>query len=468
MIKTGCGAMFGWIIALSVSLGFGAELFKDDFSDCSQTNLKWVSSSDSLVRNCSGGVYTITNKDTRYAGLVYHTFNTKPSVYTVTVKIVSRSGDTCSAGLWADLNISNVSGYALQLNRVPWIQLTKYAGGSGSPMFTVTSGGVLAGSNEILLSRKGDSLVVYCNKQFVQVSVDNTSHAAGDLALIIPAGGSAVFDDIVVTDTFTPPPRPRTCFRDEFNGTVLSFDWQDYGDKDTKGLAGGNLRIGTMATGASAYPYVALSVPDTFVFRMYVSHHSGNKTGMYGLFLAGEPVGGSGSIPMALFGITGDRKCDAFIAGDSIKPFASSAIKGAAYISGTDTTYYWDTIEVIKKSNQDYRIMANGMLLDSLASAKVNFAISSAGIFADQGIDIWVDFFFIGKDTSDCPVLITSPKTRQYTYVRFMPKESRYLVDPLGRVIRIKDYYGGAHGRTLVPGYYIAPNGKNGIVLKKK
>jgi hypothetical protein len=269
------------------------------------------------------------------------------------------------------------------------------------------------------------------------------------------------YDNILVTD------QPLTgqkdsCFADDF-GAAVKKGWLDWGDKDIVQQANGKLSVSTFTAGAISYPYVNVAMGDTFVSRTIVSNISGRKSAMYGFFIFGDPGTGT-AIPMALFTITGDRKFDAFSMGDTIKQALSTVIHGAPY----QTTYYWDTIDVVKQRNNMYIMIVNGENLDTLAASKVKFTPAGAGVFCDESLHVDFDYFLIGKSWTPCPVTNLLKNSRIAQRIKFAPYSSEYLFDPLGRMVRMKALTNRVYARQTVPGFYIMPSGKSGIVVKNK
>ena len=454
-----------WIVpligCLLWSLASGVIIFSDDFSDPGTTNLNWISPFTTLTRECANGVYTINNPSSD-AAYVTTTLSPKPSTFTASTKL-TRSSDSITAGILVCFNTSTGAGYLMQLNPEQGIQLTKYSGTNISIIFNDRSAAVVSGTNgtnEIKISKKSDSITLFCNGTFITALRDASPVAAGDAGLLIPAKRSAIFDDFVITDEWISPPQPSACFRDEFS--VMTTTWLDYGQNHQKEVSEGYFKLTTTAPNAYADPYVKVEQfgVDTFVAVSAFSHRSGDSSSMYGIFFCGAPVkqGSSSVVPMVYFCINASRQCDAYI--DIIQPVGSTRIRGAAF----QGTYYTDTIKVVKKRNQDYRMYVNGYLLDSLAASKVTFSIIGAGINVENRLVVWSDFFQFGPGEI-CPIVVPSRLAKSFSPVRFTPYRSNYLFDPMGRIIRTRNSAGQGK-RTLVPGLYIMPGGKNGIVLK--
>jgi hypothetical protein len=447
------GAMaFG---CLAWSQAIGGVLFSDDFSNANQTNLNWITPYTTLTRTCANGVYTLSNASSD-AAFVTASLTSKPVVLTVTGKM-TRSAEDISAGILFCFNATNITGYLIHLNPVQGIQLSKYVNGNQSTLYNDRSAAVVQGTNELTISRKNDSISIFCNGSFITILRDANPVAGGDVGLLVPGKKNVVFDDIVVTDEWTPVPAPAACFRDDF---LLSNNlWLDYGNGDSKQVAEGVLKLTTTANNSYSDYYVRVDhyKLDTFVVSAAFSHRSGDKTNMYGIFFCGAVV--QQVVPMVYFCINGLRQYDAYA--DTIRPITNSAIRGAAF----EGTYYTDTIMVVKKRNAPYRMYVNGQLLDSLPASRVSFSIVGAGINVDNGMVVWSDYFQYGSGEI-CPVMTPAKVRKGLSYAGFAPYRSDFLFDPMGRIIRTKNGIGVRGTMILVPGCYIMPSGKKGIVLK--
>ena len=109
----------------------------------------------------------------------------------------------------------------------------------------------------------------------------------------------------------------------------------------------------------------------------------------------------------------------------------------------------------------------NGHKLDSLATALVTFPLIGTGIFCGGGQNIFADYFFFGPDSNSTAVVNIPPLVRALRYAGFSPMTSRYLFNPLGRIVGRKDASGRLNGKVLAPGFYITDEKKSGIIINK-
>jgi hypothetical protein len=448
--------------------------FTDNFSNPAQTSLKWGKwyASDALQSAvCSGGVYTITNQHTDATpGLIYHYFANKTSTYTASC-VVTRGSTAIAAGMWLCLSpFPTFSGYAVQLNSgtdcVGYLTVTKYVSGSPTHMFEAEYH-LQTLSDTIMVSEQGSAFTVFCNGVFLGRFTDNSPSAPGDFALLVPPNSTAAFDNVSFTDQFTSGSFP-SAFIDNFNNGTIEKQWifrrcSNITEHDTV--------LDIRAPGSSdtgTFIEIPMAI-DTFYSRLIVSHRSGDSNAFYGFYLRGPDAGNT--YPSALFGISGLRACGAYMStGGTVKYAPPGYIYGKGFVNGPgDTTFFQDTIVVTKTGgSNNYLMYINGHCLDTLTTTEINFSITGAGIFSGGGQNIFVDYFFVGPDLSASPVVNRYVTLRGAPRgIAFSPLTSRYLFDPLGRKVGMRDAAGRMNVKALAPGYFITNEGKNGIIIKK-
>lgn len=456
---------------LLVSLAFGQYPFSDDFSNATQTNLNWLAAG-SVNRLCVGGVYTLTNTDTVYAALVYHTFTTKTPTFTASC-VITRDSAAVAAGMWVCLSVTGApSGYAVQLYPSSsgdpaggYITIRKYA--------TVGSGQLLGTeyhfqnlSDTLMVSKQGSTLFVFCNGVFIDSVTDKTNPlASGDFGLMVPPKSRAIVDNVLFTNQFTPGSFP-TRFIDSFDNSSMGKYWIE---RPSQYLAEDTVLKMTVPPSAGAFCDVRMTL-DTLAARLVVSWRSGDSIPFYGLYLYGPPDTLAGTFPMAHFGIDGYRGGKAFIRTASVSPNLN--IRGKAIWTGSDSVFFKDTIDVFRTTGSNYYLMnVNGYRIDSLAVDSVAFPIWGAGIFcwgsAAGGQTVFVDYFRVGPDSNATPVVYVDRGVRTLRSIRFSPLTSKYLFDPLGRKIATRGADGRLTGKVLSPGFYIMKEGKAGVIVKK-
>jgi hypothetical protein len=440
-------------IVLVMGAVFGEE-FSDDFS-AGTSNTHWVKSSDSVSIQFVNGGCSLTNKDATYTGFALHTLTSKPSTFTLSGKITLASGTEQAAGFVCCLASSGMAtGYYVSIVRNEGISVNKMGtSGTSSNLVNKSSAYLTNGTNELKISKKESTFNVFCNGKFVATFTDS-DQPSGNIALLVSPKTTAVFDDIVLTETFEEGSLP-TCFGDNFDDGDL-IGWTHFGSENVVVQnVDGAMRIAT-ATGQNIYQLIDLPL-ENFVLRTVVSHRGGSTVNMYGLFLCGA---GESTIPIAGFGIDGGKNYAVFTAGQNIQLIQSSKVKGAAYVSGTDTTFYYDTLEVIKRTgSQEYLFVINTDTLSRFTG--VNFAITGAGIFCLDSIIITADNFVVAEGTNAiCPIKNVIRK-RTGTCSPVISEVNEGEFDILGRITSRS--MTTTQNRRQAPGMYLVR--KNGTAM---
>jgi hypothetical protein len=444
----------GVVALLSASTAFAA--FSDNFNDPASSNSNWMASTEKVTRTFENGAMTVTNTDTSYANMMYHTFSAadKRELFTLSAKITLKPGAR-SAGFLCCLSIgSKVTGYNVSFGPDGAVSVDKVGSSAATTQLVLQrSAYLVAGTNELKISRKEGKFNLFCNGHFTATFTD-TEFKSGDLGLLVDAKSAAVFDDVVMTDVFTEGAAP-TCFADDFNdGNLLG--WSNFGSEAAViKVADGALRI-TTAGNQDVYEEVAIGLSQ-FVMKAVVSLHRGGIGKTYGLFIRGTAPE---SIPLAGFVVTGGRMYGAFISGKSYQLQSSSKVKGAPFVLAPgDTTFYKDTLQVIKRQGTpEYLFVVNNDTLSRLAG--VDFAVTGVGIFCSDSLDVVFDDFIAAEGTTGaCPVLPS-------TFSRIHPAKPG--VGIAGADMRVFDLSGrlmpgnrmAANTAAKTPGLYIRSNGK--------
>lgn len=450
------------------SFAQGTVLLSDIFSSCAETSLNWaLSHPDSMVATCGNGEYSIQNKQKGAAGLVIHAFQLKPATITASVKI-SRTGDSVAAGFFICMRTApSFAGYSVQLYADQSLQVYKFDSTGSREIYFNTSSYIVPGaaSNVVKVSKTGNRFYLFCNDHFIDSITDAANPLAnGDFALLVPRTSTVKFDDILITD-LAATISSQNCFKDGFSDNS-TYPWGDFKQNSvTQEVPGQYLSISTMADGAYDYHYTDIKL-DTFVSKTIVSYRKGKTSSLYGFFFKGKQI--DSAVPMAFFAFNAKKQYDAYIDTINLPAIGSTFIKGPPYIDGADTTYFWDTLQVVKTSNSRYyKMFVNNVLLDSLSDAKANFAINGVGVFCDDSLVVYIDS--ISVESGICsPVVNVSRNLKLLRKANFNPSAGEYLIDPLGRKLRVLNYNGSVNRSSLAPGFYISNTRKSGVVVRKK
>jgi hypothetical protein len=463
---------------------YGQEYpFSDEFSIPAQTNSKWAKwwTADGLVSaTCAGGVYTIVNSHTDgFPGIIYHHFTTQVSTLTASC-VITRSSDTIEAGMWLCLPaFSNVSGYLVTVEAsgsecMNFVRIYRFVSGSGTPVWQEEyhQRSLSNPSDTLKISKDIGTLKIFCNGVYLGSYTDGSPLAAGDFALVVQENSTAVFDDVLFTDQSAQGGFPLA-FTDNFNDGAIGKQWVmrncgAFAEHDTV------LDINVPAP-ASNVAFAELMMPiDTFYSSLIVSHRSGDSNVIYGFYLRG-PDSVAGSLVTwhtAGFCITGLKACVAFASGGAFSPQypPQGYIHGKAFVNGPgDTIFYQDTIEVMRTSGSIYYIMyVNGNAVDTLLTSEITFQVVGAGIYVGGGQNVFADYFFLGPDSSATGVITIANNARLLKGLKFSPMTSRYLYNPLGRVVGRRDASGHMISGVVAPGFYITDARKSGIIINKQ
>ena len=427
--------------------------FNDDFSNDQVSNNLWARSADYLAVEFPDQTCMITNSSPSYIGIARHTFpeNERPSTFTLSGK-VTLGDSTMTAGFAVCIAPSGMAtGYYISISQNDQIGVNKIgSSGTGSVIVSVTSAYLIPGTNVLKISRNQDGMFkISCNGQYAAEFTD-MDFTSGDIGLLVSTGSIAVFDDIVMTDSFEDI-NPPTCFTDDFdNGIRLGWDTFGSGDASVNTEHGG-LHI-TTDNGQELYQVFDLPL-DSFNLRATVSHRGRSSFKLYGLFLCGK---GEETIPITGFGINGGGNYGVFMSGESVTPVPSAHIKGDPFVSQSgDTTYYVDTLQVIRHDGGNECIF---IVNDSVVTkfTGVNFDVTGAGIFCFDSLDVIFDDFLVTQGTGGiCPVRQPVPIAARRPDTFSPLSGDLRLFDLSGRLV-------GGNGRNIPQG-----RGTAGIFIRR-
>jgi len=387
-----------------------AENFTEDFS-ASDANTRWKASNESLVMKFENGACSITNSDEQYSSFAFHSLSDAPETFTLTAMVMLTGQESQSAGFICCLASSGMAtGYYVSIVRNEQISVDKVgSSGTGSTLVSKRSAFITSGANKLQLSKKDSIFNVFCNDHFVATFTDK-EFSKGNIALLVSTKTSAVFDDVSITADLFIEGHDPTCFADNFDdGDLLG--WDSFGSEGVEVVnADKAMRISTDKD-ENIYEVVDLPL-STFVLKVRVSHRGGSTINMYGLFICGQS---ESTIPVTGFAINGARNFAVFNAGQNIQLTPTTKVKGAAYVDGGDTTWYVDTLEVIKReASAEYLFVVNGDTLSRFTG--VSFSVTGAGIFCMDSLTVLADDFLVAQgETGECPVrqvLRTMPLSR--------------------------------------------------------
>ena len=446
------------IVLITVLISYAD--FSDDFSDPAQSNNLWISSFDELNVAFTSGQCKVTNESDEYAGFAYHLFgdNEKPSEFTLSANI-TLNNENMAAGFICRLSTANpISGYFVTISSTGVIGVQKYSSTvSGDVLFNGSSAYLTQGVNNLKVSMKDGTMNISCNGKCVGTCIDESGElASGDIALLVSPGGEAVVDDVVMTSVFEECKVP-TCFADTFENADLP-GWRQFGNENAEvRVDDGAMRITTDTT---EYIYKVVDLPlDNFVMQVHATLRNTNSTSLYGLFLVGEPESDEAYLPVANFGIIGNKSYNVMLSGSSAQPKVSTSIKGNPYIGEDgDTTFYTDTLEVIKREGStEYFFIVNTDTIEKFSD--VDFEVTGVGIFCQQQLDVSFDNFLAVNGTEyNCPVSNPLRYSARERLQAIKPFSTPQMFDLSGRLLRRNVH---SFDRKVPSGIYIIRNQRN-------
>jgi hypothetical protein len=408
-----------------------ATIFQEDFSNGADANNAWLSSHPAyLTRTFLTGECVVKNVSDTFSGYVYHVYDTKPAVFTVSAKI-SRSLETAVAGFSLGFNPADNSGFTILVGK----DAIFFGKSSATSLGGVASPYIDKSSNVLKVSMNGLVCNIFVNDKFV-TTFDYSSITPGDYAFIVPKQTTAAYDNVLVTDEFTSKPAPDKNFIDEFDGT-LKADWTVYKQDGTVATQNGKLSLVTdNKNGANVNMLVNMEL-DSFVLKTVVSHHSGSSSDVYGILLEGES-----DTAQSIFAITAGKTYGAIAGNHSFNLATSAKIRGMAYVEGGQTTYYNDTLEVVKYSGVNtYAFVVNRDTLTRLSG--LNYKITKAGLFCQDSLNLEFESFTINS----FPVTSVKRFVNKRSISVMSMSKTYTIIDPLGRVMpvsRVLDKKGAA------------------------
>jgi len=417
-------------IAGLFTIADAATILQEDFSNPADANSAWIVSNDFITRTFLTGACVVTNTSDKYSGYVYHVYDTKPAVFTVSAKI-SRSVETAVAGFSLGFSTAEYSGLTIMVGKDA-IYFGKSSDGS---LNGVVSPYIDKSDNVLKVSMNGSTCNIFVNDKYV-TGFSYSSIAAGDFGFIVSKQTTAAYDNVLVTNEFTDKPPPVKNFVDEFDGTFKA-DWTVYKQDGTASTQNGKLSmVSENKSGAYVNMLVNLEL-DSFVLKTVVSHLSGNATKIYGILLEGE-----GDTAQSTFAIAAGKYYGVVAGRNAFNLTPTSKVRGSAYVEGNQTYYYNDTLEVVKYSGVNtYAFVVNRDTLTRLSG--LNYTITKAGLFCQDSLNLAFESFTINS------LPVTSVK--RFADKRSIPVMSMTktftVIDPLGRVMpvnRILDKKGAA------------------------
>lgn len=411
-----------------------ATIFQEDFSNPADAHNAWIASNEFISRTFGTGACVVTNSSDKFSGYVYHVYDTKPAVFTVSAKI-SRPDENAVAGFSLGFNTAEYSGLTIMVGKD-----AIYFGKSSEGTLTGVASPYVDKINNILkVSMNGSTCNIFVNEKYV-TGFSYSSIAAGDFAFIVSKQTTATYDNVIVTNEFTDKPAPVKNFADDFDDE-LKADWTLYMQNATVTIKDRKLSMVSDDVSGSYVNMLVNMELDSFVLKTVVSHRSGNPTKIYGILLEGES-----DTAQSTFAISAGKYWGAVAGRHSFNLTTSAKIRGKAYVEGDQTYYYNDTLEIVKNSGVNtYAFVVNRDTLTRLSG--LNYAVTKAGLFCQDSLNLNFESFTINS----LPVTSVKRFVDKRSMPVFSTSKAYVIIDPLGRVMPVSKVL----DKKGAPGVYI-------------
>jgi hypothetical protein len=435
----------GVIVAtLFCSAGFGAIIFKDDFSDPAASSDNWNTNISNATVTFPSGVCKVQNNN-ETGIIVQHNFVNDPKNFTISFTITKEAAAN-NAGMIICLQNNTVKGYAVTVNMHSTVYVYRLP--DNVKLLTMQNSFVNNTQNRIRVSKSGSLFSVACNGEFLGQFTDDT-YESGEIGLLADGKTTLNFDDIEVSD-LPEVYNKRVIFQDNFDDGQM-VGWTSFSSNVNEKLTETDdaLLVTTPANKAQ-YIYSSMRL-NNFFAKATTSHISGSDSSAYGLFLCGEPDA-QNLVPMAVFCIVADRKHAIFTSpgSSSIVMNSNTAIRGKAYVDPVTgvKTYKTDTLKIEKMSGSGYVFYVNNVALDTIEANKINFQITGVGFYTSDAVSVKYDNFIASEAVGiRKPFTVYNSRINQVNGIR-----NTFTCDPRGRSIMMKT------GKTTQPsasGFYL-------------
>ena len=211
-----------FVIAFSVCLvvvqvALASVIFEDNFTVDNGNWMKIGLVNSTSTMSFSNGVMTVVGTGTN-AAFIKHDM-TLPAEFTYSVDVTTTSTNYSMLGLYCN-GTATIDGYSLLINANQQYQVFKMTGGSSSTLSASVNSFLTVSTNTLTISKSGSIIKAFCNGKLVATCTD-ASYSGGFISLIVPAGVTAQFDNIIVTNTAYSVPA-TTCFSDNFDDGDLN------------------------------------------------------------------------------------------------------------------------------------------------------------------------------------------------------------------------------------------------------
>lgn len=404
------------MLLLLVICARAAVLFEDNFQNAGYSAKNWtLISAGANELQFVDNKATIINPDETYSALAVHEFYQELSTFTVSAKVYSEFPGSGLYFCFGDMR-DGYRGYAALLSD-DGIYLYKFYPESVSVIGSQPSAFVKLGENRLAVSRINGKIYVFCNGYYV-CGVKDEEFFSGDIALIVPPGSEASFDDVIIENCIA-----DTSHFDPFLDDFLEknrFGWTSLGNAKTDWL-NSNLQI---QTGDLQEFYNSIDLPlNSFNMKTVVHYNQGDSSSFYGFFIKAADSSDT-ALSFYQFAISAEKK---FIIKSRNQVMGTACHQSPVEKTASD----YDTLELIRDKGM-FVFYANGVKLGECSEIRGN--ITGAGLFVSSSLDISFDKFEImntGMQTSNRKV------SRKDVEIKYAGKKD-LIVDLMGRTVSSK------------------------------
>jgi len=416
------------LTACLTACGGAATLFSDNYQDAAASNAQWAYPA-AITHTIANGAVTLKNTDTTYLWFATHNMASKAPVFTLSATITITSPASNGVGIACCLDANN-NGIGIQVGTGQSLFVYKYDS-NVQQLLGIVNSFITPGVNTIKVSKRDSTFNVFCNGAFITTFSVSTAKflGGGDIGVLLPDKGQAVFDDVIMTDQYETG-APINCFSDNFTDANLN-GWYVGVVMGLAQSTGGALALTNTDASNSSIPFVNGNF-DRASYRVIASFKSGS--GPYGLAIV-FPVQVSGGVAYKPYSFVIDSARHYGFGHPDSASIKLSPVKTYIHASTGDGK---DTLEVLRFSKK-YKFRINGTVAEDSLPLRGSGSVVSAGLFVLPKTAVVFDDFVIGGDSAGaaCSIITLSGKPyKAWTLATPFAGSDYMLFDLTGRLVK--------------------------------
>jgi hypothetical protein len=446
------------VVAVLVCAGFcfGAVVFEDQFD----TKDQWAKAYGNSIETLAGGQFIVDDTGSSWC---FYKHDGAYQTFTYTVKINALTPHN-ALGMTFCWQSATFEGYVFALWNTDSVNqyyslLKLVSNGTQSSTIPILNGWnsfINQRNNELMVSRSGSRIDLFCNGVWIDSVSDTSFSAGGSIGIVLGDGEKAGFDYARVTDAAVTGVPPEY-FKSDFDGGMGG--WRPYFETaGTVDAANGALRI-SEGTGAFNTIVITNGSYKNVPVRATVTRTGSDTEGFYGLLLMRMVFDRDSNPPQNyydafVYKINGEKKYVAYYLStrDSVK---YSVFPPSTAIHGTV-----DTLMI----TADYKFVVNGVTLPDIDFSALNFDFNAVGFIVDSSVTVEFDNFAAGDSTKPQTAALVPKSWKPYTSQRprYELGGTGIICDIRGRVVA--RYTGDPHDsmRNLGAGrFLVIPSDEN-------